>query len=722
MQPVKNAKLLPCRRRRGTRLLASGALAAAVVFANGAPLSGARETGVPALGFAANGAAAGPSDDVSSARPGAAFGRWGFDETGIDPAVNPGDSFFDYVNGAWAARTDIPADKTRYGMFDALTDKTQEQVRAIVEEAARSGAAADTDTDTGKIGALYNAFMDEGHIERLDLAPIAADLAEIRETTTRPGIAALMGRSKRGLGGSLFNISINDDEKAPDRETLHVSQGGLGLPDRDYYLRASFRDKKAAYRDYVARLLDMARWPEASQRADEIVAFESRLAEASWSRAESRDRDKTYNPLTLAELDALAPDFPWEALLDAAGVRDARVVVVRQKSAFRKLAKIFAETPVATLQAWKAFRVVDQAAPYLSARFVTARFEFRGKALAGQAEEQPRWRRALQLINSSLGESVGREYVARHFPPDSKARMEDLVGEVKRAMRVRIENLSWMTPGTKEKALGKLALFGVKIGYPDKWRDYTALAIDPVDLIGNVRRATAFRWADDLAKLDKPVDRREWSMTPQTVNAYYSSTRNEIVFPAAILQPPFFDPDADMAINYGGIGGVIGHELTHGFDDQGRKSDGHGVLTDWWQSSDAAKFAAEAAKYGAQYDVYEIEPGVNVKGSQTMGENIADLGGILLALDAYRASLRGAPAPVLDGATGDRRVFLGWAQVWRSKSRPDALKQQITSDPHSPARFRVDGPLRNVDAWYDAFGVKPGDRLYLRPEERARIW
>jgi putative endopeptidase len=701
------------------RLLAGGALAAAFALATGTPTSSARETGGPVPGFAANGAAAGQSDEISSVRP-AALGHWGFDDTGIDSAVRPGDSFFDYVNGAWVASTAIPADKSRYGMFDALTDKTLEQVRAIVEAAARSGAAPGT--DTGKIGALYNAFMDEGRIEQLDLAPIAADLAEIRGATTTAAIAALMGRSKRGLGGSLFNIAIDDDEKEPDHETLHVSQGGLGLPDRDYYLRDSFQDKKAAYRDYVARLLGMAGWPDAPQRADDVVAFETRIAEASWSRAESRDRDRTYNPLTPAELDALAPDFPWPTLLAAAGVRDARVIVVRQKSAFPKLAKIFAETPVATMQAWKAFRVVDQAAPYLSARFVTARFEFRGKTLVGQAEDQPRWRRALQVINSSLGEAVGREYVARHFPPESKARMDGLVGEIKSALRARIENLPWMTPGTKEKALGKLDLFGVKIGYPEKWRDYTALAIDPADLVGNVRRATAFRWAEDVAKLDKPIDRQEWGMTPQTVNAYYTSTRNEIVFPAAILQPPFFDPNADMAINYGGIGGVIGHELTHGFDDQGRKSDGHGVLTDWWQPADAAKFAAQAAKYGAQYDAYEVAPGVNVKGSQTMGENIADLGGILLALDAYRASLHGAPAPVLDGATGDQRVFLGWAQVWRAKSRPDALKQQVTSDSHSPARFRVDGPLRNVDAWYDAFGVKPGDRLYLRPEERVTIW
>jgi putative endopeptidase len=703
MEPVKDAAEhhRACARLglRRTSLLAAAMLTA--TLATGAFVSNAHEPG-------------------EAAQTSAAFGRWGFDDSGIDPAVNPGDSFFDYANGAWAGRTAIPADRTRFGMFDALTDRTQEQVRAIVTEAAGSGAAPDT--ETGKIGALYNAFMDEERIERLDLAPIAADLAEIRDAATKAAIAALMGRSRRGLGGSLFNISVSEDEKDPDRYTLNVSQGGLSLPDRDYYLRDAFLDKKAAYRNYVARLLDMGGWPEARERAEDVVAFETRVAEASWNRAESRDRDRTYNPLTPAELDGLAPDFPWTAWLDAAGVPAARTIVVRQKSAFPGLARIFADTPVATLQAWLAFRVIDRAAPYLSARFATARFEFHDRTLAGQAEERPRWRRAVQLINSSIGEAVGREYVARHFPPESKARMEELVGEVKRALRARIGNVAWMTPATKARALEKLDLISVKIGYPDKWRDYTALTVDRAELVGNVRRAAAFRWADDVARLDKPVDRQEWFATPQTVNAYYEATRNEIVFPAAILQPPFFGPNADMAINYGGIGGVIGHEMTHGFDDQGRKSDGHGVLADWWQPQDAERFRAEAAKLGAQYDGYAVAPGVNVKGGLTMGENIADLGGILLALDAYRASLHGAPAPVLDGTTGDQRVFLGWAQVWRSKSRPDALKRQTTSDPHAPAQFRVDGPLRNVDAWYDAFGVKPGDRLYLRPEERVRIW
>ncbi len=652
--------------------------------------------------------------------PAPRYGAWGFDISGVDREVKPGDSFFDYANGAWAARTAIPADKTRFGMFEALRDKSQEQVRAIIEDAAKSGASPDS--NAGKIGALYNAFMDEARIEKLDATPIADDLATIRNAKTKADIAILMGRSKSGFGGSFFFLTVSEDQKDPSKNTLQASQSGLGLPDRDYYLKAAFRDKKAKYRDYVARMLGMVGWPNAQTHADEVVALETQIAEASWSRAESRDRDKTYNPVTPAELDAYAPDFPWSIWLAAAQVGEPGRVIVRQNTAFPRLAKIFADIPVETLQAWQAFRVADQTASFLSRRFVEAHFEFHSKELAGQPEDRPRWKRGTQLVDGSLGESVGQEYVARYFPPESKAKMEELVGRVKGALRNRIEQLTWMTPESKAKALEKLNLFGVKIGYPNKWRDYSALKIDPTDLLGSVRRSAEFRWAYAVDKLGKPVDPEEWGMTPQTVNAYYSSTRNEIVFPAAILQAPFFDPDADMAINYGGIGGVIGHELTHGFDDQGRKSDGHGVLTDWWQPADAVKFQAEAARYGAQYDAYSVAPDVNVKGAQTMGENIADLGGILLALDAYRASLNGQPGPVLDGYTGDQRVFLGWAQVWRSKSRADALKQQVTSDSHSPARFRVDGPLRNVDAWYDAWGVKPGDKLYLKPEDRARIW
>jgi putative endopeptidase len=658
---------------------------------------------------------------VGQSAPAPQIGAWGFDVNGVDAKAKPGDSFFDYANGAWAARTVIPPDKARFGMFDALRDKTEDQVHTIIMAAARSGASPGT--DEGKIGALYNAFMDEARIEQRGSAPITDDLNKIRDAKTKTDIAALMGRARgSGFGASLFSIGVSEDQKDPTRHTLYASQSGLGLPDRDYYLKDAFKDKKEKYHGYVARMLDMVGWPDAPKRADEIVALETRIADASWSRAESRDIDKTYNPLTPAELDARAPGFSWSTYLAAAQVGEAPRVIVRQLTAFPKLATIFAETPLDTLQAWQAFRVVDQAAPYLSKRFADTRFEFRNKELGGQLQERPRAKRGIQLVNSSVGELVGKEYVAHYFPAASKAQMEELVAQLRQALRERIERLPWMTAETKAKALEKLSLFGVKIGYPNKWRDYSALKVDPTDLMANVRRTSEFKWAYSVSKLNKPVDPEEWYATPQTVNAYYSATRNEIVFPAGILQAPFFDPNADKAINYGGIGGVIGHEMTHGFDDQGRKFDGHGVQTDWWLPADDARFQAEAKKYGAQFDSYSVAPGVHVNGALTMGENIADLGGLLLALDAYRASLHGQPAPVLDGYTGEQRVFLGWAQVWRDKSRPDALKRQVATDPHSPARFRIDGPMRNIDAWYDAWGVKPDDKLYLKPDDRVRIW
>jgi len=665
--------------------------------------------------FAAQAAAA-----SGEAAPAPAYGAWGFDLSGMDASVKPGDEFFDYANGHWFANATIPADKSRVGMFDALTDKTQDQVLAIIADLGRSGAAAGT--PAAKISALYKAYMDETRIDELDAAPIASDLAEIRAAASLDDIARLMARSRRNFGASFFFASVNPDEKDPARHAAYLAQSGLGLPDRDYYLKDAFKVQLARYREYVERVLDMIGWADPHRLADEIVGLETRIAEASWSRIENRDRDKTYNAMTPAELAAYAPDFPWQAWLAASDMSDAGRLVVRQNTAFPKLAKIFAATPIETLQAWQAFRVVDQAAPYLSKRFVQARFQFRNGVLAGQPEDRPRTKRAVGVIDGALGDAVGQEYVARYFPPQSKARMEALVAQLMAALHARIKRLTWMTPETKAKALEKLALFNVKIGYPKVWRDYSTLAIDPDDLLGDIRRSNAFKWAYAVGRLRQPVDPEEWFTMPQVVNAYYSATRAEIVFPAAILQPPFFDPEADMAINYGGIGGVIGHELTHGFDDQGRKSDGHGLLVDWWQPADAAKFQAEAAKLGAQFDSYAVAPGLNVKGAQTMGENIADLGGLLLALDAYRASLKGQPASVLDGFSGEQRVFLGWAQVWRAKLRPEAARQQVASDAHAPARFRVDGPVRNVDGWYDAFGIKPGDKLYLKPEDRVRIW
>jgi putative endopeptidase len=648
------------------------------------------------------------------------FGPWGFDLSGADPKAKPGDSFDVYANGVWHERTQIPPDRVRFGVFDVLQEKSEEQLRAIIEDAAKANSSADG--NARKIGALYNAFMDEARVDARDAAPLADDLARIREAKTKTDIARLMGASRVRFGASLFELTVYEDEKNPTRNALYASQSGLGLPDRDYYLRDTFKDKKAKYRDYVAKMLGMIGWPGPENIADDILALESRVAEASWSRAESRERDKTYNPKTRAELEAEAPGVAWSALLEAAGVGNVDRMVVEEWTAFPKFASIFADTPIETLQAWQAFHAVDRAAPYLSKRFVDAQFEFRSKELRGQPEQRPRWKRGVELVDSSLGFLVGREYVARHFSPQSKAKMEELVGELKLALKGRIERLQWMSPQTKAKALEKLSLFAVKIGYPNKWRTYDALEIDVTDLLGNVRRSRAFEWAYDLGKLGRPVDPEDWFTTPQTVNAYYSPTRNEIVFPAGILQAPFFDPNADMAVNYGGIGGVIGHEMIHGFDDQGRKADGHGVLTDWWQPADAANFQKEAARYGAQFDSYTIAPGVHVNGALTMGENIADFGGVLLAVDGYQASLRGAPSPVLDGYTGVQRVFLGWAQVWRAKSRPDALKQQVTTDPHSPPRFRIDGPMRNIDAWYEAWGVKPGDALYLKPEDRVRIW
>jgi putative endopeptidase len=666
-------------------------------------------------------APAAPGARTEPAKPAvAAYGRWGLDTSAIDPAVHPGDGFYDYANGRADARAVIPGDVAGVSTFGEVKDKARKDLMAIIVKAYESHASPDT--DTGKIAALLSAFLDQDRRERLDLTPIAAQLAEIRDAASRTGVAILMGRSEQGFGKNLFVLEIREDDKDPGGHALYAGQSGLGLPDRDYYLSASFADKKAAYRDYIVRLLDMAGWPDAGQRADEIIVFETRIAEASWSRAESRDRDRTYNPMTVAELDTFAPGFPWPAWLDAAGVGQARIVVVRQKSAFPRLAQIFADTPVATLQAWQAFRVVDEAAPYLSTRFVAAEFDFHGRTLSGETENLKPFYRAVNLINDWLGDAVGREYVERRFSPDSRSKVEALVGHLKQAMRNRIRNLSWMTPATKASALEKLDMLRVKIGYPDKWRDYSTLTIDPSDLVGNFRRVAAFQWARAVAKLDRLVDPLEWDTTPQTVEAYYVAPRNEIVLPAAILQPPFFDPNADMAINYGAIGAVIGHEITHAFDDQGRKSDSHGLLVDWWQPQDAARFQAEAAKLRTQYDAYEAAPGLNVKGAQTIGENIADLGGVLLAFDAYRASLHGAPAPVLDGATGEQRVFLGWAQIWRAKYRPDALRKMVASDVHAPQRFRVDGALRNIDGWYEAFGIKPGDRLYLRPEERVRIW
>jgi putative endopeptidase len=647
------------------------------------------------------------------------MGTWGFDLSGRDTSVTPGDSFFRWANGGYIDRLEIPADRSTYGAFNALDELSRDRMRAVTEKASADRAAAGP---SAQVGALYRSFMDEARVDALGARPLADDLAQIRQAKTRTDLARLMGESMKDFGGSFFSAAVYDDAKDPMKYTVYLGQAGLGLPDRDYYLVDRFASQKQAYQAYVAKMLTLAGWPEPAANAKAIVDLETEIAQASWTRAEQRDDDKTYNPYDLGKLAADAPGFEWQAFMEGMDLGARQRVVVSENTAFPKIAAIYAKAPVDTLKAWMAFHLADNAAPYLSRTFDEANFEFRSKTLSGQPQQQPRWKRGVNLVDTQVGEALGKLYVDAYFPPESKAKMEALVADIKTAMGGRIEKLTWMGPATKARALEKLSKFTVKIGYPDKWRDYSALQLRDDDLYGNVKRAVAFDWDYRARRINQPVDRAEWGMTPPTINAYYSSTKNEIVFPAAILQPPFFDPQGDPAINYGGIGGVIGHEITHGFDDQGRKSDGDGRLADWWTAEDTAKFQAEATKLGKQYSAVEILPGAHINGDLTMGENIADLGGLLLALDAYRLSLKGKPAPVIDGLTGEQRVFLGWAQVWRAKYRDDRMRQVLVSDPHAPPQSRVDLPVRNIDAFYEAFGVKPGDAMYVPPEMRVRIW
>lgn len=646
------------------------------------------------------------------------YGDWGFDLSGMDRSVSPGDDFYNWANGAWYKRTEIPADRTRFGNFDALAVLSEARVRSIIEDAA---AGKVDSPEAARIGAAWSAFMDEARIEALGARPIAPELDAIRKARSRDDITALMGKANVANYNALLGAGISDDAKDPSKYAVYAGTGGLGLQ-RDYYLEAKFAEKKAAYEVYVAKMLTLIGWAKPAESAKAIVAFETRIAEASWTPTERRQREKTYNPMTLAELQAYTPGYDWNRYLDSAGLKGVNRIVVTTNTAFPKMAKIYGETDLETLKAWQAFHVTNGAAPLLSKAFVDASFDFNSRVLAGQPEQRPRWKRGVSTVSGMVGQPIGRVYVARYFPASSKAQMEDLVANIRAAMKARIERLDWMSPATKVQALDKLAKFGVKIGYPDTWRDYSGLELKADDAYGNSQRSAAFEWAYRVSRLNGPVDKSEWSMTPQTVNAYYSPVKNEIVFPAAILQAPFFHPDADPAINYGGIGGVIGHEISHGFDDQGRKGDGDGVLRDWWTAEDAAKFTAQANRLGAQYSSYEPLPGYKLQGALTMGENIGDMGGLSLAYDAYILSLDGKPAPVLDGITGQQRVFLGWAQVWRGKYRDEAMQQQVTAGPHSPPYFRVNGTIRNLDPWYDAFGVKDGDKLWIAPEERVRIW
>ncbi|HEX7948643.1 MAG TPA: M13-type metalloendopeptidase, partial [Phenylobacterium sp.] len=566
-----------------------------------------------ALAFAAQAAAAADAPDAASlASP--KYGTWGFDMSGMDRSVKPGDDFFKFANGKWAERTEIPSDRTRFGNFDKLSVLSENRQHAILEDA---GAGKLTDPDAAKIAAGYKAFMDEALANKLDAKPLAPWLAGIRKVKTKDDFTALMGKAPVTPYASILPVFINVDSKATTKYAVYAGTAGMGLPDRDYYLQPQFAEKKAKYQAYVQQMLTLGGWEKPAENAKAIVEFETKIAQASWSRVERRDRDKTYNPKTLAELTGMMPGFDWNRYLAGTELPKVDRIVVTTDTAFPKIAAIYAETPLSTLKAWEAFNVIDGGAPYLSKRFVDANWQFRSHELGGQPEQKVRWKRAVAFMDGAIGESVGRVYVARYFPPESKAKMDALVGDIRTSLKTRIENLDWMGPETKTRALEKLSKFTVKIGYPTHWQDYSKLELKPDDLAGNAVRSGAYEWRRQVARLNGPVDKTEWGMTPQTVNAYYSPPNNEIVFPAAILQAPFFDPDADPAINYGGIGGVIGHEISHGFDDQGRKSDGDGNLRDWWTAEDARKFEERATKLGAQYEAYTPLPGMKINARQT---------------------------------------------------------------------------------------------------------
>jgi putative endopeptidase len=666
---------------------------------------------VSTLALAAAMAAAIPVIGLTAS--GGDYGAWGLDLTAGNPAANPGDDFFEFANGKYLARTEIPADQSSVSSGREVFNRTQDQLRTLIDASAGNPAS--------QVGRMYKSFMNEAAVEALDAKPLAADLARINAISSMDDFAIQMAKTHGAYGTSILGIGVFADAKSPVN-AIYIGQGGLGMPDRDYYLTDNFKAKKQAYAEYILRTFKMINLPDAEAAAASVLAFETRIAELSWAAAERRDIDKIYNPMNVAALQAYAPGLNWRAYLDAAGAPGADTIVLAENTAVQRILALYAQTPLSTLKAWQTFHTVDSASAFLSKRFVDSSFDFNDKALNGTPTQRPRWKRGVELIDGSLGEALGREYVAKYFPASSKKIMDGLVANLKKAMGARIQNLGWMSAQTKAQAQDKLSRMDVMIGYPVKWRDYSKLDIAANDLYGNVARAGAFEWNYQISKYGKPVDHQEWGMTPQTVNAYNGGLENKIVFPAGILQVPLFNPSADPAVNYGAIGAVIGHEITHGFDDQGRKIDASGRLRDWWTKEDADRFTAEANKLAAQYDTYEAVAGMHINGKLTLGENIADLGGLLVAIDAYHASLGGKPAPVIDGLTGDQRLLLSFAQAWRGKARDDAVRAQIASDEHSPRKFRVIGPTRNVDLWYDTFGVKPGTRYYLKPEDRVRVW
>jgi putative endopeptidase len=647
------------------------------------------------------------------------FGPFGLDLSAQDTSVRPGDDFYRYANGHWLETAKIPADRTEWGTFDALSEEASERVRKLIQELP---ANAPPGSLAQKVGDYYRAYLDQTAINAAGLNRARPAIAAIAAARSYPDIATLMGRPDLGLESPIgFGISV--DEKNPDRYLVDVAESGLGLPDRDYYLKTDtkFQTIREQYRAHLAKMLSLAGESDTDAKAVRILELETHIAAYHWPRVKRRERDLTYNLRALHDLEQAAPAFPWREFFAPPGLADRHEFDVAEPDAVEALAKLFTTVPVDVWQSYLEVHYLDRVAAVLPQTFDDERFDFFGRKLNGQEQQRPRWKRAVSAVNDALGEAVGKLYVEAYFPPAAKAQALELVENLRKAYEARFEHVPWMSAATRKVAEEKLAAFRPKIAYPDKWRDYSSLEVRSDDALGNEMRAAVFEWNRELKRIDQPTDRGEWDMTPQTINAYYNPTFNEVVFPAAILQPPFFDPKADSAVNYGAIGGIIGHEMGHGFDDQGAKSDARGVLHTWWLPEDTAAFKTLVDKLATQYDAYEAA-GMHVNGRLTLGENIGDLSGITVAYLAYHLSLHGKPAPVLNGLTGDQRFFLAWAQGWRELIREEALRNQVMTDPHSPAQFRVNGVVRNVDAWYPAFSIKPGDKLYLSPEERVHIW
>jgi putative endopeptidase len=661
--------------------------------------------------------------------------RSGIDLSYVDANARPQDDLFGHVNGRWLAEYDMPADRATDGAFRYLFDRAEERVRDLIIEASEKGAqegfaVATADADAQRIGDLYASFLDEGAVERRGVQPLLDELAMIDDAADSAELAAALGALQRtGMGGGI-GMYVDTDSKDSARYLVHFNQSGIGLPDESYYRDEQHAEVLAAYPGHIARMFSLVFGGDAGDHAEtaaRIVALETKLAAAHWDVVKRRDAELTYNLRTFAELQTEGAGFDWTGWVTALGSTPEALaeVVVRQPDYLTAFAALWGSEDLEDWKRWARWRLIRARAPWLTDDLVAADFDFSGRLLTGAEQIRDRWKRGVSLVEGMMGDAVGKLYVQRHFPPDAKARIDALVDNLREAYRISISDLDWMTPHTRERALTKLSKFTAKVGYPTKWRDYSKLVIDRDDLYGNYQRGYAVNHDRELAKLGGPVDREEWFMTPQTVNAYYNPGMNEIVFPAAILQPPFFDADADDAANYGGIGAVIGHEIGHGFDDQGAKYDGDGNLVDWWTDDDRTEFGARTKALIEQYEAYTprgLDGGHHVNGAFTVGENIGDLGGLSIALLAYQLSLQGRPAPVIDGLTGVQRVFYGWAQVWRTKSRDAEAIRRLAVDPHSPPEFRCNGVIRNVDAFYDAFDVAEDDALFLEPRSRVRIW